>query len=377
MQSMGGAVPSDHELALAARLRQSLQGCTQHIHGPVAAFGEIRTQAATYGVRVLVVRYLVAHAARERIQALVAAGVGRTDPRYRKEVAVAEFSNALLGGAHMQIVSVSRVDRLRADLDPYEQAVAQHSLWSAITTPAALRVFMEHHVYCVWDFMTLLKRLQRDLTGLSLPWQPEGSATARRLINEIVTGEESDQLPDGTVLSHYELYLQAMADVGADTDRVEHFRQSIPSGGYLQALGQEIERAARQTNVPPAAAAFLATTFRHVAAPLPAVVAAFALGREQVIPAMFRGTVAAVKAAGLSCETFEVYLDRHIEVDGDEHGPMALALLSELCKSEHHWQMATDAAIEALEARKTLWDAIEQAIRDLSHGGYDSDGDAN
>jgi len=68
--------------------------------------------------------------------------------------------------------------------------------------------------------------------------------------------------------------------------------------------------------------------------------------------------------AGGGLEDFKYYLNRHITLDGDEHGPMATRLLVSLCGSdESHWQAAEQAALDCLEARWGLWDGICDVIR--------------
>ena len=89
------------------------------------------------------------------------------------------------------------LDQLRSNIDPLRQQIIQHPMYGSIHSVDALRIYMEHHVYAVWDFMSLLKSLQRKLTCVSLPWLPVGSANTRFLINEIVAGEESDVDAEG------------------------------------------------------------------------------------------------------------------------------------------------------------------------------------
>ena len=58
-------------------------------------------------------------------------------------------------------------------------------------------------------------------------------------------------------------------------------------------------------------------------------------------------------------DNFVYYLNRHIELDGDEHGPLAAKLLSELCgEDEANWKAAEAAARKSLAARAQLWDDV-------------------
>jgi hypothetical protein len=108
--------------------------------------------------------------------------------------------------------------------------LVEHPLYSSLQGPAEVRIFQQHHVYCVWDFMTLLKALQRRLTCVDLPWLPTPDPAARRLVNEIVLGEESDEDGAGGHCSHFELYLGAMRDAGADTEPIETFLAALRAG---------------------------------------------------------------------------------------------------------------------------------------------------
>src|ERR1700741_740783 len=123
-----------------------------------------------------------------------------------------------------------------------------HPVYAEVTSVADLRRFMEDHVFAVWDFMSLLKRLQQDLTCTKGPWFPADNVRAARLINDIVIGEETDVDPDGSYLSHLDLYLRAMADVGASTRQFEAFRS-------LAAV-TSVEAGMVRTGVPPHVRAF-------------------------------------------------------------------------------------------------------------------------
>lgn len=107
----------------------------------------------------------------------------------------------------------TQIDRLKNTIAPLREALVQHPINSFIQSPAELEVFMQHHVFAVWDFMSLVKKLQQEFTCVELPWNPIGPAEVRYLINEIVLGEESDVDQNGVYISHFELYLRAMEEL--------------------------------------------------------------------------------------------------------------------------------------------------------------------
>jgi len=214
---------------------------------------------------------------------------------------------------------------------------------------------MESHVFAVWDFMSLLKSLQRELTCVQVPWAPTPFPASRRFVNEIVLGEESDEY-EGRPASHFEIYLTAMEQVGADTNVIRGLAAYPPPS--LQEL--------RFEGLPQASREFVETTFRVIREGSPAAqAAAFALGREDAIPAMFRALVRRLnRDAGGRLNAFVWYLERHIEVDGDDHGPLALGMVEDLCgEDEALWAEAERAAEEALLARIALWDGVLAEIR--------------
>lgn len=228
-------------------------------------------------------------------------------------------------------------------------ALAAHPVFDTLQSPAGLRRFMAHHVFAVWDFMLLLKTLQQRLTGGADPWLPPTDTHAARLINEIVLGEETDALPDGRVMSHFELYLSAMAEVGADQGPVGSLVERLRAGHPLDAA---------LDTAPPAAAAFVRETARACRMPTPAVAGAFLFGRETLVPAMFETALARLAAAGVDAPDLRLYLARHVEVDGEHHGPMATALLERLCRDDAATEAAVRGAEDALSARRALWDAV-------------------
>jgi len=250
------------------------------------------------------------------------------------------------------------IKELQLQLQPARQRMVDHTLYRRIQSLEDLRTFMEHHVFAVWDFMSLLKALQRDLTCVELPWVPTGNPATRRLINEIVLEEETDLDPEGQPISHFELYLRAMREAGADT---------APAERLLAALGEgaSVPAALAAAPAPAAVQDFVKHTFGVIAAGQPhAVAAAFTFGREDVIPDMFRNLVADLgqRFPG-QLDTFIYYLNRHIELDEDHHAPLAHQMVRDLCGADsQRWQQAAEVAQQGMAARVALWDGIQAAL---------------
>jgi Protein of unknown function (DUF3050) len=244
---------------------------------------------------------------------------------------------------------------LQQAIDPVRRRVVSHPVYHLLQEIEDVRVFLGSHVFAVWDFMSLLKSLQRRLTCVDVPWVPSGPTASRRLINEIVLVEESDELGDGYI-SHFELYLTGMAQAGAPTGPIDTFLDLLRAGAPVT---DAVEKAA----VPAGAAAFVATTWQIIeSAPVHCQAAAFAFGREDLIPEMFQQVVSIPDPQG-RLEVFKDYLARHIEVDGEQHTPMAMQMLIDLCGDDDaKWAACAQTVQTALEARVALWDSITAAL---------------
>jgi hypothetical protein len=222
-----------------------------------------------------------------------------------------------------------------------------------------LRVFMEHHVYPVWDFMSLAKSLQNHVCPSSDLWLPSEHTRdeSARLINEIIWGEESDKDLGGGSISHFDLYLQSMTEIGADTEPVIRFLKVVEDQGIDFALSN-------CPWVPECALEFMKTTFSFIKTNKKHVVAsAFTYGREAVIPGMFRGILQQLNVNSYEAKKFYYYLERHIELDGDEHGPMAQKLVENLCGQDPlAYVEAEQVALAAMNARIEFWNKLERKL---------------
>jgi len=249
------------------------------------------------------------------------------------------------------------IERLKAAVEPARQRVLGHPLYHALGSLPAVVTFMEHHVFAVWDFMSLLKTLQRQLTCVRVPWMPEGPTASRRLINDIVLVEESDERSGGFI-SHFELYLDGMAQAGADTAAVAAFL------GLLR-RGEPVPLALKEAGAPAPAAEFVNATWEFIEqSPVHCQAAAFAFGREDLIPDMFHQVAALNQQVGNRLSAFVDYLRRHIQVDSEEHTPMAMHMLADLCGDDAvKWAESREAIEAAFAARVRLWDGVLAGIR--------------
>lgn len=255
-------------------------------------------------------------------------------------------------------IDEKRISALQRSIEPLRLDIINHRVYSIIRTIEDLRIFMEHHVYAVWDFMSLLKALQNQLTCTTVPWLPEGDANTRYLINEIVVGEESDTDSDGVRKSHFEMYLEAMQQADADLSTVHRFIDLLKQG-------HDVDGALTIAGVPAEAADFVRYTFEIIhSGKVHVLSAVFTFGREDLIPDMFLSIIQELqKKFPEQVSRFKYYIDRHIEVDGGHHSHLALEMTSQLCGEDPvKWLEAQEATIKALEMRKKLWDGVYRCV---------------
>ncbi|NVN16936.1 DUF3050 domain-containing protein [Muricauda sp. HICW] len=253
-----------------------------------------------------------------------------------------------------------KIENLEKGLQPLREQLKNHPLYAQLESVDDIKTFMESHVYAVWDFMSLLKALQRHLTCVDLPWHPAKDTSVSRFINEIVLEEESDFNEKGEAKSHFEMYLDAMQEVKADRLKVQAIIASFTS---LDNISNQIEAA----ELNKAEKNFLQFTFDVINTRQPHIIAAaFTFGREDLIPDMFLSIIEQSGENGPSkYKKLEYYLKRHIELDGDEHGPLALRMIKALCGSnDQKWKDVLEYSKQALQYRIALWDSIAEKLEE-------------
>ena len=237
----------------------------------------------------------------------------------------------------------------------------RHQLPEAITSIADLRLFMEHHVFAVWDFMLLLKSLQQHLAPSGVPWVPPRHPEIAGLVNSLVAEEECDVLPDSLGgplhLCHFAIYRRAMLEIGADTAVIDAVLELASHGDFASAL--------HHPDIPAPAAHFLRTNQALIASgEVHVLAAAFAYGRELLVPNLFRGLLDRLIVLELPCPTLRWYLERHIALDGDSHGPLAETMVLTLAGNDPvAHQTVQTVRRQVLADRAAFWDAIALQLR--------------
>ena len=237
-------------------------------------------------------------------------------------------------------------------ISPLRSFLVNHPVYTRLCDLDSLRIFMESHCFAVWDFMCLVKTLQTRLTSVTVPWLPPTDIFSARLINDIVLAEETDEVAPGHFISHFDLYLEGMKEVGADVLPIQKFIFQLREG-------KTVKVALNNLAIPATTKAFVLNTIDATFKSNHEVAATFLLGREDVIPSMFRRILQSLDDSSIDCKYLSLYLERHTHLDEDVHGPMGEQLLKNLCGNDaHKWEQSTLAAEKALLARISLWDGL-------------------
>lgn len=238
------------------------------------------------------------------------------------------------------------IGELRAAVESARSEVFRHPDYTRLEPLRDVVILTENHVFAVWDFASLLKNLQRHLTRGEVPRVPHDPIAGRRLVNDVVLVEESDGHGDGFI-SHFELYVMVVDQACAATR---------PVTGHPEGMVED-------ESAPPSSAAFVSETWDLVEhSPLHCQAATFTLGREDPIPEMCDQVIWSDNPSG-QLAPFRDFLPRHIDVDDEQHPPMATAMVADLCGMKlSRWDDCARTMGEALQARLSLRDGVVAAL---------------
>lgn len=238
---------------------------------------------------------------------------------------------------------------------PLQEKLKHHTLYTQLNSLVAIQSFMSHHIYCVWDFMNLLKTLQSQLTCITVPWQPSPNPRIARLINEIVLEEESDEI-EGEATSHFSYYLEAVKQLSHTQSDFYMFMSDLKRSLDYQTLIQ-------QEYIPKSVQQFLYFSYSSIQTSTLHTAAAFTFGREALVPDLFTPIINHSSFSNNPIlQSFQIYLSRHIELDGDHHSQLAYKMIEELCQSDADWELVQNHALATVNARLKLWNAISTSL---------------
>jgi hypothetical protein len=255
-------------------------------------------------------------------------------------------------------MNINKINKIKSNLEPSIKQLSEHPLYKQISTIDDVITFMSCHVYCVWDFMNLLTTLQKNLSCVDVPWYPVKSVNTVRLINELVLEEASDKI-NGEYTSHFSFYIKALKTIQPGHHHHDQFLTDINNNApYSQLINARY--------LPSGVSPFLTFTYQCIQESIIDVAAAFTFGREVIIPSLFTPLVTQLSSKKREdLHFFITYLERHIELDGGSHSKIAEEMISELCQSEADWERVESVAMNALNARKALWDSISNRLNQL------------
>lgn len=252
------------------------------------------------------------------------------------------------------------IQKIRTEIEPLRQRLLTHQLYATISSIEDLTIFLQHHVFAVWDFMSLLKALQNELTCVQVPWIPKGNPLTRRLINEIVLAEETDQDEEGNAKSHFELYMEAMNDCNADISKITYLIQLLREW-------KSVRTALSQIDIATSIKEFVSFSFDVIETKKAHKIAVvFTFGRENLIADKIGAMLKELKNTDQNTKSIKkliYYFDAHLKLESKNHSERSIQMIKELCgEDETKWNEALEISKIALQKRVDLWDGIMSEI---------------
>ena len=238
------------------------------------------------------------------------------------------------------------------------QVLDQHRIYEMMSSRSTLIHFMERHVICVWGYHRLLHSLQKDIIALSQPLNSDPYKEVIRLIHQIVLDEEVDQMGDGRITSHLELYLDAMEDIGCNLSPILTMFDLLENG-------IPAKKAIRSSGFPREAVTYGNFLIQAISRPLHERATVLFYEGEPFIPDAFLSKLESLSSF-LEVDGFLDYMERHIEGLKKPGFSAAGRLVEVLCNSNIEMNDAAENIAEiVLRKRIDLWDAIADGLQEI------------
>ena len=240
----------------------------------------------------------------------------------------------------------------------YFQILESHKLYERIYNEQALRLFVEHHVICVWAYNFLLRQIHQEVVALVHPLNSQAQKEAIRLVSKIILEEEVEEQHDGSLLSHLEIYLEAMQDLGADISPVVCFFD-------MQEAGYTWQEALKHANFSAPVALYARKISRLAQQPIHERAAALFYEGEPYIPDSFLEQLGQMGTKAKVNRLLD-YFERHIE-GLKRPGFSASGRLVEIFCGDNELlnEDAEKAAEQAMKNRIELWDHLLELVMQL------------
>lgn len=287
-----------------------------------------------------------------------------------------------------------KYDETLSEISGIQTRLLSHSMYSHLTDMDSLKILMSSHVFQVWDFMFLVKKMQHILQNNNkMPWIPPNNNQLTRFIQEIVLCEETDSFSKLTEItgkdsmSHLEMYLLGMENVGLETNSIKYMINEIQN--YQSNANSNVDysynldfdticgiiRKNRSSLVVNECLDMfewnLKLSMESDINNLHLISAAFIFGRENIIPPMFEQVIKFIPHTK-ETQVFWLYLERHIEVDGgsdthdeESHQELGSKLIKLLCNyDKNKWNQCLEIGVESLTRRYKVWDQVLEKIQE-------------
>jgi len=235
--------------------------------------------------------------------------------------------------------------------------VINHPMFKKLNNIYNIKKYSEFQIWCVWDFMSILKQVQNFIFCNDILWLPPENPNAGAAFYRLIESEETDLGFKGGDLnraSHFQSFRAAMQELNADTKNIDNFLELIKTGKTLP-------EALNKSGASPQTKSFLLTNNHLIKQSPYNAIALITLTRENFLPAVFKSLLSYVNE-NEKIELFVWYHKRHIYLDSVLHGPLSIQIFNEYFTNKLLIKQSIIASIESLKARNELLNEINEQL---------------